>query len=100
MRTAVCVTPFVPEIVAVLVIDTVWVVTVNVAVVLPAVTVTLAGTVATAVRLLESVIVAPPVGAGPDSITVPVDDCIPPLTVVGFSVSALSVGAVTVKTAV
>ena len=40
MRLAVCVVPFVPEIVKVVVFDTVCVVTVGVAVVLPAVTVT------------------------------------------------------------
>src|SRR5262252_1500103 len=87
VRTAVCVTLFVPEIVMALVVVTAWVVTVNVAVVLPGVTVTLEGTVATEVRLLESETIAPAEGARPDSVTVPVDDCIPPLTVVGFKVS-------------
>ena len=100
MRVAVCVTPFVPEIVTVLVVNTERVVTVKVAVVFPAATVTLAGTVATVVRLLERVTTAPPVGARPFSVTVAVDDCIPPLTVVGFSVREVSVGAVTVNTVV
>ena len=41
VRLAVCVIPFVPEIVTVFVLETVWVVTVNMVVVLPAVAVTL-----------------------------------------------------------
>jgi len=68
-------------------------------VVVPAVTVTLAGTVATEVKLLERVTTVPPVGAGPESVTVPVDGA-GPLTVVGFRVKALNVGAVTVNVAV
>jgi hypothetical protein len=63
--------------------------TVNVALVAPRGTVTLEGTVATAVLLLESDTSAPPVGAGPVSVTVPVDEC-PPVTVVGFSESEAS----------
>ncbi|HZD32492.1 MAG TPA: hypothetical protein VE779_12625 [Candidatus Angelobacter sp.] len=78
---------------------TALVVTVNVAVVLPADTVTLPGTVAAEVKLLESVTTAPPEGAGPDSVTVPVEGA-GPVTVVGFRVSEFSVGAVIVKTAV
>ncbi len=62
---------------------TVVVVTVNVAVVAPAVTVTLAGTVATAVLLLVSVTTAPPVGAALLNVTVPVEE-VPPVTAVGF----------------
>jgi hypothetical protein len=50
----------------------------------PAPTVTLEGTVATDVLLLESITGAPPAGAGPLSVTVPVDDCVPPTTLVGF----------------
>ena len=64
---------------------------VKVAVLLPAATVTLAGTLAAAL-LLESVTAAPPVGAGPLSVTVPVDDCVPPVTLVGFNVSEDTVG--------
>ena len=59
---------------------------VKVALLLPAGTVTLEGTLAAAL-LLESVTCAPPVGASPLSVTVPVDDCVPPVTLVGFNVS-------------
>ena len=70
---------------------------------LPAATVTLAGTVATAVLLLDSVTTEPPDGAGPLSVTVPCDD-VPPVTVAGDSDSVDSDGApaapgVTVSTA-
>ncbi len=58
--------------------------TVNVALVAPAATVTLEGTVAAVVLLLESVTCAPPAGAGPLSVTVPVEE-FPPVTLVGFS---------------
>ena len=93
------VTPLVAEIVTDLVVVTVRVVTVNVAVVVPATTVTLAGTVATEVKLLERVITAPPVGAGPFKVTVPVEG-VPPLTLLGFRLRVLSTGAVTVKVVV
>src|SRR5256885_16893339 len=63
----------------------------KVAVVLAAGTVTLEGTLAAAL-LLESVTCAPPAGAGPLSVTVPVDDCVPPVTLVGFNVSEETVG--------
>jgi hypothetical protein len=62
---------------------TALVVTVNVVLVAPAATVTLAGTVA-ADALLERATTAPPLGAAPLSVTVPVDDA-PPLTLVGLS---------------
>ena len=67
---------------------TALVVTVKVALMAPAGTVTpLDGTLAAAILLLESVTWAPPAGAGPLSVTVPVEDCAPPTTLVGFSVS-------------
>jgi|SRR5882762_1713215 len=70
---------------------TVLVVTVKVALVAPAGTVTLEGTLATAVLLLESRTWASPAGAGPLRVTVPVEDCTPPTTLVGSSASDESV---------
>jgi hypothetical protein len=67
-------------------LDTVLVLTLKVALVLPAGTETLDGTVATDVFLLESVTSAPPDGALELSVTVPVE-LLPPLTLVGFRVS-------------
>lgn len=61
---------------------TLEVATVKVAVVLPAATVTDAGTVAEAL-LLESETKAPPAGAAAVKVTVPVED-VPPVTLVGF----------------
>jgi hypothetical protein len=66
---------------------TALVLTVQVALVAPATTVTLEGTVAAAVLLLESRTVAPPAGAGPLNVTVPVEDCALPTAVVGLSVN-------------
>ena len=60
------------------------VVTVKVAVVEPADTVTLDGTCAADVLLLLSVTDAPPVGAAPESVTVPVEE-VPPVTLEGLS---------------
>ena len=65
---------------------TALVLTVNDALVAPAATVTLAGTLAAVVLLLESPTCAPPVGAGPLSVTVPVEE-FPPVTLVGFNES-------------
>src|SRR5437660_8691876 len=70
---------------------TTLVLTVKVALAAPAGTVTLEGTVAAAVLLLESATVAPPAGAAPLNVTVPVEDCVPPITLVGLSVSDESV---------
>ena len=75
------------------------VVTLNVAVVAFGAMVTPAGTLAAAVLLLPSVTSAPPAGAGPFSVTVPVDE-LPPRTDVGVNDTELSVAAVTVKVAV
>jgi hypothetical protein len=91
-----------PEIVTGVDVVTADVVTVNVLLVLPAATITLEGTVATAVLLLESETTAPPDGAAPVSVTVPCD-VFPPTTLVGLNERAESVGplvpGVTVRTA-
>jgi len=63
---------------------TALVLTENVAVVAPAATLTLAGTCAAVVLLLVRDTVAPPLGAAPLSVTVPVDE-LPPVTLVGFT---------------
>ena len=68
------------------------VLTVKVALVAPAGTVTLGGTLAAPLSLAR-VICAPPAGAGPLNVTVPVEDCTPPITLDGFSVSEETVGS-------
>ena len=73
--------------------------TVKVVLLAPAGTVTLEATPAAAVLLLESATCAPPAGAGPLSVTVPVEDCAPPMTLVGFNASEETVGGVTVSNA-
>ncbi len=89
---AVLVTPAkVAEIVTVVDALTALVLTVNVALVAPSATVTLEGTVATEVSLLESATCAPPDGAGPLSVTVPVEE-FPPVTLVGLNVREVRVG--------
>ncbi len=67
------------------------VLTVKVALLVPAGTITLEGTLAASL-LLERNTCAPPAGAGPLSVTVPVEDCAPPTTLVGLSVSEERVG--------
>jgi hypothetical protein len=84
------------EMLGVLLAVTEVVVTVNVALVAPAATVTLAGTVATEVLLLVSVTAAPPAGAAPFKVTVPVDE-VPPVTLVGLSVTLEGMGALTAR---
>ena len=69
--------------------DTGLVVIANVALVAPLPTVTLAGTLATDVSLLDSDTTAPPTGAGPLNFTVPVDP-LPPVTLEGLRVSDVS----------
>lgn len=92
-RVAVRVVPlYEADIVAEVVMRTIEVLTLKVALVAPAGTVTLAGTRA-APLLLESVTSAPPAGAGPLSVTVPVEDPRPPTTLVGFSVKEETVGS-------
>lgn len=84
--------PYDPVIVTPLDAATDSVVIVNVALVLPAASVTLAGTVATPVLLLESVTTAPPDGAAALSVAVPCDE-VPPTTFVGLTDSAERAGA-------
>jgi hypothetical protein len=73
--------------------------TVNVAVVAPARTVTLAGTVATAVLEEDSVTGVPATGAMPVKVTVAVEVA-PPMTVAGASATLEAAGCVTVRVAV
>src|SRR2546425_348908 len=86
-RVAVRVVPlYEAEIVAEVEMRTKDVLTVKVALVAPAATVTLEGTLAAVVLLLESVTCAPAEGAGPLNVTVPVEE-FPPVTLVGFNES-------------
>ena len=73
--------------------------TVKVALVAPAGTVTLDGTLATDGLLLESDTTTPPLGAGALSVTVPVEE-LPPVTLDGLRLREESVGGVTVSEAV
>jgi len=74
------------------VIRTMDVFTLKLAVEAPAGTVTLGGTLAAAL-LLVSATIAPLGGAAALSVTVPVVDCSPPTTLVGFSVKEAKVGS-------
>jgi hypothetical protein len=75
------------------------VLTVNVTLVNPGATVTLDGTVAIEVLLLETATTDPPAGAGPLSVTVPVEE-LPPMVLDGFNVSEVRTGGSTVIVAV
>lgn len=91
---AVCVTPeFEAEIVTVVVLAEVLVDTWNAAIVDPAAIVTLAGTVAIEVLLLDKVKTVPLLGAGLLRTISPVE-VLPPLTLVGFNVSENEIGEV------
>ena len=79
-------------------VATALVVRLKLAAVAPGETVTLAGTTA-AGSLLESVTCAPPAGAGAFSVTVPVEG-LPPVTLVGLTVSEETIGGITVSDAV
>jgi hypothetical protein len=72
---------------------------VNVAVALPELTVTVAGTVAAVVLSLARVTVIPPVGAVVLRVTVPVELTEPPVTLVGFNATEVICGGVTVSVA-
>ena len=79
-------------------LDTKLVVMGKVAVVAFAATDTLAGSCAAAVLPLDSVTTAPPAGAGPLNVIVPVEEA-PPTTALGLKVTEFSTAAVTVKLA-
>ena len=79
-------------------VETALVLMANVAVVAPAATVTVAGTVADGL-LLESATTRPPVGAALLSVTVPVEEA-PPTTLVGLSARLATPGGDTVRVAV
>jgi hypothetical protein len=72
--------------------------TVKVALVAPAGMVTVPGTEHAAL-LSESVTTAPPAGAGPFRVTVPVEACRPPMTLVGFRVSEVKTAGSTLSEA-
>ena len=84
--------PKVPEIVTGVAAVTAVVVIEKFALSAPAATVTLAGTLATVVLLLDSVTIAPPVGAAVVNVAVPVLPA-PPTTLVGLTVTDDRVGA-------
>lgn len=81
---AVCVEPRDPVMVTDVFTLTAFVVMAKVALVLPLETTTLAGVCPAVVLLLDSATVAPPLGAGPLRVTVPVAP-VPPITAAGFT---------------
>jgi hypothetical protein len=85
--------PAAPEMVTDADVVTVLDVTVNVALVAPAATGTLPGTVAAFGLLLDNVTTVPPDGAAAESVAVPVAFALPPVTLVGEIDSDESVGA-------
>jgi hypothetical protein len=95
-----CVTPpKTAEIVTDVAVATAPVCSVKAALVAPAETVTLDGTVATPVLLLERATTAPPLGAGPFNVTVALEE-FPPVRLEGLSVNEVGAGGVTVREAV
>jgi len=94
VRVAVFLTPSVAEITTARATVTALVVTAKAAVLSPAAMLTLDGTFAVAVLELVNWMTTPPVGAGPVSVTVPVDP-LPPPTSPGLNDTALTTGAFT-----
>ncbi len=86
-----------PVIVATVKVPTAAVVAVKVALVVPAATTTLAGTVA-ALLSLESKTVTPPVAAAPFRVTVPAEE-FPPIRLAGFRLTLEIAGGFTVRVA-
>ena len=92
-RVAVWVVPlYLPEIVEEVETRTTNVLTLNEPLLAPAGMITLDGTLA-APLLLVSATCAPPAGAGPLRVAVPVEDSRPPTTLVGFTVNERRTGA-------
>lgn len=85
VKVAVCVEPKEPVMITAVFALTAFVVRGKVALVFPFATTTVAGACAAAVLLLDSATVAPPLGAGPLRVTVPVAPA-PPATDVGLTV--------------
>jgi hypothetical protein len=98
VRVAVLGVPYVAVITAEEVAATPLVVMEKVAIVVPADTVTLLGVCATPVLLLDKVTLAPPVGAGPVRVTVPVE-LLPPTKLDGLRVRDVRPEGLTVRTA-